>query len=113
MLTSPLDTAAAAIASEPRRRMIERLVDDSASVTELADLLGISVPAALKHVDRLVDGGLVRRVKRGRVVTVTLVPGSLDGLVEWATRTRLFWTNHLAAYAAHLGAGNQPSRSEP
>jgi hypothetical protein len=47
------------------------------------------------------------------VVTVTLVPGSLHGLIEWATRTRLFWTNHLAAYAAHLGADDRPDRSEP
>ncbi|WP_420111062.1 ArsR/SmtB family transcription factor [Pseudactinotalea sp.] len=101
-MPATLDSAAAAIASAPRRLIVERLATGSASITELADLVEVSVPAALKHVDRLVDGGLVTRVKRGRVVTVSLVPGSLDALVEWATRTRLFWANHLDRYAAHL-----------
>lgn len=97
-----LDAAAAAIASEPRRALVDRLSAGPAPVSELADLLGISVPATLKHVDRLVDGGIATRTKTGRVVTVTLVPGSLDALVEWATRTRLFWANHLDRYASHL-----------
>lgn len=97
-----LDAVANAIASEPRRRLVDRLASGPATITELADLLGVSVPAALKHVDRLVEGGLAARTKTGRVVTVTLVPGSLDALVEWATRTRLFWGNHLDRYATHL-----------
>lgn len=102
-MPATLDAAASAIASAPRRALVERLAVGPAPVTELADLLGISVPAALKHVDRLVAGGLARRTKTGRVVTVTLVAGSLDGLVEWATRTQLFWSNHLDRYASHLG----------
>lgn len=102
MLTNGLDAVASAIASQPRRRVVERLARGPATVTDLADLLEVSVPAALKHVDRLVDGGIVTRVKNGRVVTVTLVRGSLDPLVEWAARTRLFWGNHLDRYAAHL-----------
>lgn len=110
-MPSTLDAAAAAIASAPRRLIVERLAAGPASITDLADLVGVSVPAALKHVDRLVDGGLVTRVKHGRVVTVSLVPGSLDALVEWATRTRLFWTNHLDRYAAHLSTTSEGTRS--
>lgn len=97
-----LGATAAAIASEPRRRIVERLATGPASVTDLADHLDVSVPAVLKHVDRLVEGGLVTRRKNGRVVTVALIPGSLEALVEWASRTRLFWSNHLDRYAAHL-----------
>lgn len=110
-MPTTLDAAAAAIASAPRRLIVERLATGPASITDLADLVGVSVPAALKHVDRLVDGGLVTRVKHGRVVTVNLVPGSLDGLVEWATRTRLFWANHLDRYAAHLSTTSEGNRS--
>lgn len=106
-----LDAAATAIASQPRRRVVERLAEAPATVTELAALLGVSVPAALKHVDRLVEGGIATRTKTGRVVTVTLVTGSLDGLVEWATRTRLFWGNHLERYAAHLSTPTHEDRS--
>lgn len=98
----PLDAAARAIASAPRRTIVDWLALGPAPVSELAGLLEISVPATLKHVDRLVEGGIATRTKTGRVVTVTLVPGSLDALVEWATRTRLFWSNHLDRYASHL-----------
>ncbi|WP_156252531.1 ArsR/SmtB family transcription factor [Pseudactinotalea terrae] len=108
-----LDATAAAIASEPRRRIVERLATGPASVTDLAAHLSVSVPAVLKHLDRLVDGGLVTRVKDGRVVTVSLVPGSLEMLVEWATRTRLFWANHLDRYAAHLHSQASPDGSTP
>ncbi len=101
-MPTTLDAVASAIASEPRRLLLERLATGPATVTELAAVLDATVPAALKHIDRLVDGGVVTRRKSGRVVTVTLVPGSLDVLVEWATRTRLFWGNHLDRYAAHL-----------
>lgn len=101
-MSTVLDNTAAAIASGPRRRVVERLAGGPATVTELAELLAISVPATLKHIDRLVAAGLATRSKSGRVVTVALVPGSLDALVEWATRTRLFWANHLDRYAAHL-----------
>lgn len=101
-MPATLDAAATAIASTPRRALVERLTAGPAPVTELAELLGISVPATLKHVDRLVAGGIARRAKTGRVVTVTLVPGSLDALVEWATRTHLFWTNQLDRYGSHL-----------
>jgi DNA-binding transcriptional ArsR family regulator len=113
MVTSSLDAAAAAIASEPRRRIVERLATGPASVTDLAAHLGVSLPAVLKHVERLVDGGLVTRRKDGRVVTVRLVPGSLEDLGEWATRTRLFWTNHLDRYTAHLRSDSAPDGSTP
>lgn len=103
MPSNTLDAVATAIASEPRRRLVERLANGPATVTELAALLEVSVPAVLKHVDRLIEGGIAARAKNGRVVTVSLVPGSLEELVEWATRTRLFWGNHLDRYAAHLG----------
>jgi len=113
MSPSTLDAAASAIASEPRRRVLERLAQGDATVTDLAGLLEVSVPATLKHVDRLSAGGLIRRQKVGRVVTVSLVPGGLDGLVEWAGRTRLFWDNHLDRYASHLGAPAARSEGAP
>lgn len=99
-----IDAAATAIAHASRRTVVERLVTGPATVSELAALLEVSLPATLKHLDRLEEGGVVQRSKHGRVVTVTLVPGALEPLGEWAARTRLFWSHHLDRYAAHLGA---------
>lgn len=101
---SALDAAVAAIASAARRRIVERLSRGPATVGELATLLGIGLPATLKHLGLLVDAGLVSRRKVGRTVTVTLVPGALAPLAAWALRTRLFWTNQLDHLAAHLAA---------
>ncbi|UFU01948.1 metalloregulator ArsR/SmtB family transcription factor [Ruania suaedae] len=102
--TALLDPAATAIANEARRRMLDRLAAGPATVTELAEILGISGPAVLRHLDRLTEGGLVTRTKSGRSVTVEIVPGSLDALVMWATSTRLFWSNHLDRFAAHMNS---------
>ncbi|WP_281965905.1 ArsR/SmtB family transcription factor [Serinicoccus marinus] len=98
-----LEAAAAAVASEPRRRLLERLAEGPATVSDLADHVGMSLPTVLRHLERLEDGGLVSRSKRGRTVHVRLVPGALEPLAQWAMRTRLFWGNHLDRYAAHLG----------
>lgn len=114
MPSATLDTAAAAIASGPRRAILERLAGGPATISELAAELAVTVPGALKHVDRLAAAGIVTRSKHGRVVTVTLVPGSLDALAEWATRTRLFWANHLDRYVAHLGGSpSSPTTDSP
>ena len=101
-----LEAAAAAVASEPRRRLLERLAEGPATVSDLADHVGMSLPTVLRHLERLEDGGLVSRSKRGRTVHVRLVPGALEPLAQWAMRTRLFWGNHLDRYAAHLDAGS-------
>lgn len=97
-----LDVAAAAVASSVRRRLLEHLAERPATMTELADRLGVSLPAVHKHIAALAAAGLVRRVKAGRVVTVELVPGSLDALAAWALQTRLMWAGHLDQLAAHL-----------
>ena len=108
---SSLDAAAGAIASEPRRRVVEHLADGPATVSALAELLGMSVPGAMRHLDRLEEAGIVHRTKAGRVVTVELVPGSLDPLATWALEHRLFWGNHLDRLAGHLAGPTD--RSEP
>ena len=106
-----VDAVAGAIASEPRRRVVERLADGPATVSALAELLQVSVPAVMRHLDRLEEGGLVRRTKSGRVVTVELVPGSLDPLVTWAMQHRLFWGNQLDRMVHHLTAETDGSDS--
>ncbi len=109
--TERLDAIALAIASGPRRALLERLAEAPATMSELAGLLGASLPGLSKHLQVLIDAGLVRRRKDGRTVTVELVPGSLEPLQDWALCTRLVWAARLDRLAAQLSRPN-PGHSD-
>jgi DNA-binding transcriptional ArsR family regulator len=104
-----LDRVAHAIASEPRRALIECLAEGETSMSGLATHLDLSLPAVDKHVHVLLDAGVVSKSKSGRTTSVRLVPGSLDGLATWAMSTRLMWDHALDRLEQHLAA---PSDSE-
>jgi DNA-binding transcriptional ArsR family regulator len=74
--------------------MLARLSRGSASVSELARPLSMSLPAVLQHLRALEDSGLVRSEKRGRVRTVRLEPGVLSQAEQWLTERRNEWEAH-------------------
>ncbi len=102
MVKYPLDRVAHAIASEPRRAILDCLAEGEASMSHLATRLGVSLPAVDKHLGVLADAGVVTKSKTGRTTRVRLVPGSLDGLATWAMSTRLMWSNALDRLEHHL-----------
>lgn len=102
MVKSQLDAAATAVASAPRRAIIERLAVGEASMSDLAGHLAVTLPAVDKHLRVLVAAGVVTKTKSGRTTSVRLVPGSLDGLATWAMSTRLMWGNALDRLEDHL-----------
>lgn len=69
-------------------------------MTELAEVLGVSLPAVDKHLRVLLAAGMVAKRKDGRATVVTLIHGSLDELATWAMSTRLMWSGLLDRYAA-------------
>src|SRR5688572_8286831 len=88
---SRLSHAFAALSDATRREMLSRLSRGSASVSELARPLSMSLPAVLQHVQALEASGLVRSEKRGRVRTVRLEPGVLTQAEQWLTDRRNEW----------------------
>ncbi|MGH2922946.1 MAG: ArsR/SmtB family transcription factor, partial [Solirubrobacterales bacterium] len=56
----------AALADPTRRRILSRLAEGEATVTELAEPLPISVQAVSKHLKVLEGAGLVERERRAR-----------------------------------------------
>jgi DNA-binding transcriptional ArsR family regulator len=102
MVKSRLDATATALASAPRRAIIERLAEGEASMSDLADHLGLSLPAVDKHLRLLLGAGVVSKQKTGRTTAVRLVPGSLDELGTWAMSKRLMWGNALDRLEQHL-----------
>lgn len=83
-----LDGAFAALADPARRAILERLGRGSATITELAEPLGMSLTGLKKHVHVLEEAGLVTTSKVGRARWCSLGPRDLDDTQQWIERYR-------------------------
>jgi DNA-binding transcriptional ArsR family regulator len=98
-----LDRTFAALADPTRRALLARLNSgESASVSELARPLPISLPAVMKHLDVLSDAGLIRRTKTGRIVACELTPEPMENAMNWLNRYLRFWSEQLDRLAAFV-----------
>lgn len=97
-----MDATFAALADPTRRWMVERLLEGEATVSELAEPFDMSMPAVLKHVNKLVDAGLITRKKQGRIVTCALNPTPMDEAQTWLQTHLDFWNNRLDALDLYL-----------
>lgn len=85
-----------ALSDLSRRTMLATLAKNGrTSVSELAAPLSIGLPTVMKHLAVLERAGLVARQKRGRVVTVTLLPDAMAEASAWLDRTAAFWTDRI------------------
>ena len=99
---SALDRTFAALADPTRREILERLSDGPASVSELAQPFGMSMPGLLKHVRILEQARLVTTQKRGRVRQCQLDPGHLDDAEQWIQTYRRRWERRLDRLGNYL-----------
>lgn len=83
-----LDGTFGALADPTRRGIILRLKKGEASVSELAEPYGISLPAVSKHLKVLEDAGLIFREQRGRVRYCRLATAPLNEIDTWLNRFR-------------------------
>jgi DNA-binding transcriptional ArsR family regulator len=99
-----------ALANEHRREMIRLLALQPRSISQLAQLRQLSLPAIHKHVRVLEDAALVRRRKLGRTNFLALERGPLRGLQTWMEQFHPWWgtdAETLENYAGYLG--NEPT----
>lgn len=97
-----LDELAVALAAPGRRQIVDRLRAGPAPTSELAELLGIGLPAVTKHLALLRRAGLMRSSKSGRVVTHRLDPEPLLKYSTWLSTRESFWHGQIDALNAHL-----------
>jgi DNA-binding transcriptional ArsR family regulator len=95
MLNYQLDKTFAALADPARRAIVERLVQGPATVSELANPLPMSLPAAMLHLKVLEDCGLVTSQKTGRVRTCRIDPMMLSQAETWVSERRRMWERGL------------------
>lgn len=77
------DRAFQALADPYRRSFVERLSRGPASVSELAAPADVGLPAVLKHLRILEEGGIVVSDKVGRVRTFRMRPDGLQLMDRW------------------------------
>lgn len=90
------------VADPSRRRILDRLLQSDASVTELVDDLGVSQPLVSKHLRILRDSGFVRfRVDAQRRI-YSLDPGPLKEIDAWLSAYRTMWMHHVDRLSDYL-----------
>jgi DNA-binding transcriptional ArsR family regulator len=107
-----LDLLFRALGDPTRRGMVERLAKGPASVKELAEPYGISLPTALQHLGVLTDAGIVTSQKVGRTRSFSLVPDAFAAGRRWMDNHRLHAERQLDALVHHLDA-DQGDHHEP
>jgi DNA-binding transcriptional ArsR family regulator len=100
-----LDVVFHALADPSRRSIVERLSRGSATVTDLAAPLPMSMPAVLQHLQVLEQSGLVRSRKVGRVRTCSIEVGALEPVERWIEDRRAGWERRLDRLGAYLEEG--------
>ena len=95
-----------ALANEHRREIILSLSLQPYSISDLASMRGLSLPAIHKHIRALEGAGLVFRKKAGRTNFLALNREPLRGLQEWVVQFHPYWGSDretLENYAQAMG----------
>jgi DNA-binding transcriptional ArsR family regulator len=100
-----MQAAIDAISHPGRRAMLRLVLDRELPVSELAERVGVSQPAASQHLKVLRDAGLVRGRVDGRR-RLYRVDG--DGLERLRSELDAYWGPALAALKDAAEAGGRP-----
>jgi DNA-binding transcriptional ArsR family regulator len=71
-----------ALADVNRLRIVQRLAEHEATVTELIEHVGLSQPLVSWHLGRLRAAGIVETRRNGRETVCRLVPGAFDAFAD-------------------------------
>ena len=107
-----LDRVFHALADPGRRRMLERLSQGPASVSELGKPLAMSLAAVLQHVQILEGSGLVQSRKLGRTRTCSLNDQTLRSAERWISERRTFVERRLDRLGEYLAENAGPPGTE-
>jgi DNA-binding transcriptional ArsR family regulator len=97
-----LDLIFRALGDQTRRKLLARLAQSPAIVTELAEPFALSLPAVSRHIRVLERARLIRRTVDGRIHQCELSPGALRGADAWLAQYRHFWETNLDAFARYV-----------
>lgn len=93
-----------ALANEHRREIIRLLAIQPRSISQLADLRGLSLPAIHKHVRLLEEAAMVSRRKLGRTNFLALERAPLSRLQAWTGQLNPWWGTDRETLENYAGA---------
>lgn len=105
-----LDKIFEALANKHRREMMYRLGLQPYSISQLASMRHLSLPAIYKHIKLLEKAGLIRRKKTGQTNFLALKRQSLHKLQEWIMQFHPYWGSDeetVANYQQYLKGGGK------
>ncbi len=91
-----------ALAHATRRGLLSRLRAGEASVSELAEPYGMSLPAISRHLKVLETAGLIGRTVDGRFHRCHLRPEAVVQAADWIDQHRHFWSGRFDARADYI-----------
>lgn len=110
-----LDGSFGALANSHRRAIVSALGLQPRSISQLAAMRSLSLPAIHKHIRVLESADLVVRKKIGRSNFLALNRVPLRGVQEWIGGFNAYWGSEketLENYAQHLGS-QHPEKEGP
>jgi DNA-binding transcriptional ArsR family regulator len=105
-----LDKTFSALSDPTRRDILERLARGPATISELAQPFGLSLPGMLKHIRVLEEADLVKSHKDGRTRRCELGPADLDEVAEYARRHKERWERRLDRLESYLAKRKEAKR---
>ena len=114
--TKDLDKVFEALANQHRREIIYALGLQPHSISQLASMRDLSLPAIHKHIKILENTGLVLSKKIGRTHFLTLDKQSLRGLQDWLMQYHAYWGSNeetLENYTQYLTKKAKGGRRSP
>jgi DNA-binding transcriptional ArsR family regulator len=111
-----LDRVFFALSDPVRRAILKRLGQRHLLVSELAAPFDISLQAVSRHVQVLVQAGLVQQERTGRIARCSLEVGPMYAASVWINEYSQYWQaqfDALAAWVKRLERGRGRPRGRP
>jgi DNA-binding transcriptional ArsR family regulator len=105
-----LDNIFEALGNQHRREIIYALSLQPYSISQVAHMRNLSLPAIHKHIKILENAGLIINKKNGRTHFLTINRQALRGLQEWLMQYQPYWGNDketLENYEEYLKGGEK------
>ncbi len=97
--SSQLNLIFEALANEHRREIVHAVSLQPCSITQLANMRDLSLPAIHKHITLLEQAHLVHTKKVGRTTYLTLKRNALQTLQQWVMQYHPYWGHDDATHA--------------
>lgn len=109
-----LDSVFAALGNAHRRRIVDLLSLQPASIQQIAQQIEMSLTAINRHINVLEEAGLVIRRKVGRVNFLSISRSTMHRVQDWALQYNAMWGTDDESLENYVPAmGDPDSRTAP